>query len=230
MTDVRHEVSASSDLDAAASALAAVARDFYTRGWALATGGNFSMRLGSGSMVITASGREKGALTVDDMVVMDLDDEHVVSPERARPSAEAKLHARLYARLPRAGAVLHVHAPCATVLSRLDAAVGVLELSGYEMLKALSDVRSHEHKERVPIFSNTQNMETLAREVDAWMDAFGSEGIHGYLVSGHGLYAWGRHLREAKRHVEALEFLFDCTLRSRAAAPVPAPAAGGSTP
>ncbi|WP_394822294.1 methylthioribulose 1-phosphate dehydratase [Pendulispora albinea] len=217
-------------LEAAASQLVAVGRDFYERGWALATGGNFSMRLGTNAMVITASGREKGELTVDDMVVMDLDGRMLPSnsgsgsgsgpassssSSRARPSAETKLHARLYTRIPHAGAVLHVHSPSATVLSRLDAPQGVLEISGYEMLKALSDVRTHQHTERVPIFSNTQNMEDLAHEVDAWMDAFGSDALHGYLVAGHGLYAWGRTMREARRHVEAFEFLFDCTLRTR---------------
>ena len=133
---------------------------------------------------------------------------------RARPSAEALLHAKLYERLPDVGAVLHVHSPCATVLSRLEAAVGMLELTGYEMLKALSEVHTHEHKERVPIFANTQDMRALARSVDAWMDAFGGEGLHGYLVAGHGLYAWGRNIKEAHRHVEAFEFLFDCALRS----------------
>ncbi|WP_394832302.1 methylthioribulose 1-phosphate dehydratase [Pendulispora rubella] len=217
---------AAANLEAAATALVAVGRDFYGRGWALATGGNFSTRLGEGSMMITASGREKGALTPQDMVVLDLDGHAIPPPSvgsngsRARPSAEAKLHARLYSRIPEIGAVLHVHSPCATVLSRLDAAQGVLEISGYEMLKALSDVRTHEHKERVPIFHNSQNMDDLAREVDAWMDAFGTESIHGYLVAGHGLYAWGRHMDEARRHVEAFEFLFDCTLRSRACQPI----------
>jgi len=212
-------------LETAASGLAAVGRDFYGRGWVLATGGNFSMRLGEGSMMITASGREKGALTAQDMVVLDLD-AHLLAPHsagsngsRARPSAEAKLHARLYSRIPEIGAVLHVHSPCATVLSRLDAAQGVLEITGYEMLKALSDVHTHEHKERVPIFHNSQSMDDLARAVDAWMDAFGTESIHGYLVAGHGLYAWGRHIDEARRHVEAFEFLFDCTLRYRACQP-----------
>jgi len=219
-------------LEAAASALVSIGREFYGRGWAVATGGNFSTRLGDTSMVITASGRDKGALTVDDMVVLDLDGHILPSgprpppgssrpppgssrSSRPLPSAETKLHAKLYMRLPQVGAVLHVHSPCATVLSRLDAPTGVLELSGYEMLKALSGVRSHEHKERVPIFTNTQNMEDLAHEVDAWMDAFGSDEIHGYLVSGHGLYSWGRNVLEARRHVEALEFLFDCTLRAR---------------
>ncbi|HWL85532.1 MAG TPA: methylthioribulose 1-phosphate dehydratase [Polyangiaceae bacterium] len=225
------------DFEAAASALVAVGRDFHARGWALATGGNFSMRLGDGGMVITASGREKDALTVDDVVALDVEGRLVSSsgssgPEvrglprptfnaassRARPSAETTLHAKLYARLPQVGAVLHVHSPCATVISQLDAATGMIELTGYEMLKALSEVRTHEHKERVPIFANTQNMAVLARDVDAWMDAFGTDNLHGYLVAGHGLYAWGRHIREARRHVEAFEFLFDCTLRHRAVA------------
>ncbi|MET1163044.1 MAG: class II aldolase/adducin family protein, partial [Pseudoxanthomonas sp.] len=36
-----------------------------------------------------------------------------------------------------------------------------------------------------------------------------------YLIDGHGLYAWGRDMAEARRHLEAFEFLFHCELELR---------------
>jgi methylthioribulose-1-phosphate dehydratase len=47
------------------------------------------------------------------------------------------------------------------------------------------------------------------------MDAHGS--TPGYLITGHGFYTWGRGVEEALRHVEALDFLFECELRMRGA-------------
>ena len=36
--------------------------------------------------------------------------------------------------------------------------------------------------------------------------------LHGYLIDGHGIYAWGRDMPEARRHLEAFEFLLACEL------------------
>jgi methylthioribulose-1-phosphate dehydratase len=200
---------------AGAAEIVRVSRDFHARGWALATSGNFSsrLRLPSGDAVaITTSGRDKGALTIADVMIVDLSG-NPIEPAEARPSAETPLHCQLYRRSAAIGAVLHVHSPAATVLSRLHAGGGTIRLQGYEMLKALSGVTTHEHEERVPVFANTQDVADLARRVDAEMDA--EPAIHGYLIAGHGLYTWGANAADARRHLEALEFLFDCELRAR---------------
>jgi ribulose-5-phosphate 4-epimerase/fuculose-1-phosphate aldolase len=39
--------------------------------------------------------------------------------------------------------------------------------------------------------------------------------VHGFLLSRHGLYTWGRDLAEARRHVEIFEFLFEAVARER---------------
>jgi methylthioribulose-1-phosphate dehydratase len=39
--------------------------------------------------------------------------------------------------------------------------------------------------------------------------------LSGYLIAGHGLYAWGRDLAEARRHLEAFEFMLACELEPR---------------
>jgi methylthioribulose-1-phosphate dehydratase len=55
-------------------------------------------------------------------------------------------------------------------------------------------------------------MTVLAAQVDALLD---KQPLWGYLIDGHGLYAWGRDMAEARRHLEAFEFLLHCELELR---------------
>jgi len=54
-------------------------------------------------------------------------------------------------------------------------------------------------------------MSTLANDVDEALKA--NVAAHAFLLRRHGLYTWGRDLKEAKRHVEILEFLFEAVGR-----------------
>ena len=66
---------------------------------------------------------------------------------------------------------------------------------------------THEHVERVPIVKNSQDFNELtARLADALNEY---REAHGVLLSRHGLYTWGESVAEARRHLEALEFLFE---------------------
>ena len=64
----------------------------------------------------------------------------------------------------------------------------------------------------VPVLPNTQDMDELAARVEARL---GEQPMWGYLIDGHGLYAWGRDMAEARRHLEAFEFLLGCELELR---------------
>ena len=132
-----------------------------------------------------------------------------------RPSAETLLHTQLYQRFPDVGMVLHVHSVNATLISRAVQRSGThdLVLAGYELLKAFPGNSTHETSMRVPVFDNEQDIPRLAAKVDAWLDA--NEPVYGYLIAGHGLYAWGRDMAETLRHLEAFDFLFECDLRER---------------
>jgi len=61
----------------------------------------------------------------------------------------------------------------------------------------------------VPVFANTQDMNVLSKQVDDLLDR---QNLWGYLIDGHGLYAWGRDMAEARRHLEAFDFLLHCEL------------------
>jgi len=166
------------------------------------------MRLDADHAVVTLSGRDKGRLGVDDVMVVDLDGHAVGST--ARPSAETALHVQVYRRFAGAGAVLHTHSRTQTVASRWFAAEGMVRLQGWELQKAIAGTSSHEGTLELPVFPNTQDMPVLVRAVDAWLDA--GKPLHGYLIDGHGMYAWGRDMAEAHRHLEAFEFMLGCEL------------------
>ena len=166
------------------------------------------MRLDAAHAAITISGRDKGHLGIDDIMVIDLEGRAVNTA--ARPSAETALHTQIYRRFPDAGAVLHTHSRTQTVASRLFSERGVIHFQGWELQKAIAGTTSHESVLAVPVFANTQDMAVLVRAVDAWLDE--GKPLHGYLIDGHGIYTWGRDMPETQRHLEALEFLLGCEL------------------
>ncbi len=185
-------------------------RELAERGWTPATSSNFSLRLDERSAAITVSGRDKGRLRPEDIMVVDLEGKPVAT--ELRPSAETLLHTQLYKRFPEIGCVLHTHSPVQTVASRLYAAQGHVRFDGYELQKAFAGNTTHEGSMDVPVFANTQDMTVLAKQVDDLLD---ERPLWGYMIDGHGLYAWGRDMAEARRHLEAFEFLFHCELELR---------------
>ena len=187
-------------------ALCAAARWCYGRGWVPATSGNFSVRdRVEGRMLISPSGLDKGLMTTADLLMTDLEGRAADSAKK--PSAETGLHVVIYRLRPDAGAILHVHSIWNTLLSGRFAELGYVPLKGYELLKGLSGVTTHEHEERVPTLQNLQDYGELALKLGEALRIFGD--AHGVLLSWHGLYTWGKSVAEARRHLEALEFLFE---------------------
>ena len=193
-----------------AGELIANVRELSQLGWTPATSSNFSERLDDRHAAITVSGRDKGKLAEADIMVVDFDGKAVGSDHR--PSAETLLHTQLYRRYPEVGCILHTHSRQQTVASRLFAGEGRVRLEGYELLKAFRGNETHETRIDVPVLPNSQHMPTLAAQVDALLD---QGPMWGYLIDGHGLYAWGRDMAEARRHLEAIDFLLGCELDLR---------------
>lgn len=188
--------------------LIAAGQFFHTRGWVPATSSNFSARLDAEQILITSSGQHKGYLDENGFLRADL--QGVSLEQGKRPSAETGLHTLMYRRDPALGCVLHTHSVNATVLSmQLDEVV----LEGYEVQKALPGVDTHESRLVIPVFANSQDIGALAGEVGGYLDAHPH--TVGYLIRGHGLYTWGATVADTQRHIEALEFLFECVYRQR---------------
>jgi len=183
-------------------------RELAALGWTPATSSNFSMRLDLRTVAVTVSGKDKGKLTEDDIMVVDWDGKPVGSEHR--PSAETLLHTQLYRRYPDVNVVLHTHSRVQTVASRWFAPAGHVRLEGYELLKAFAGNSTHETAVDVPVLPNSQDIPALAARIERLTYA---GPLWGYLIDGHGLYAWGRDMPEARRHLEAFEFLLDCELQ-----------------
>ncbi len=184
-----------------AKALVEVCHFFGARDWCPATGGNFSLRIDNDHCLITQSGKDKSRLGEHDLMLCTLDGKAV--DNRLQASAETALHTCLYRMDNRIGAVLHTHSVNATVLSRTSN--DRLIVSGYEMQKALGSNLTHDEEIEILIFDNNQDIEALAARVEQRRPA-----QPGFLVRGHGLYAWGADLNQARRHIEGFEFLFAC--------------------
>ncbi len=199
--------------EALARLLADAGREFYGRGWALGTSGNFSAVTSRDPLrlAITASGLDKGALSPAQ--ILEIDGRGQVTRGEGRPSDETRLHLSVV-RARGAGAVLHTHSVWSTLLSEAHAAEGRLVIEGFEMLKGLAGVRTHEHRELLPVIDNSQDMDALSRSLEEALERHPA--AHGVLLRRHGLYTWGRDLAEARRHVEIFEFLLEVVGRERA--------------
>ncbi|HEY9679648.1 MAG TPA: methylthioribulose 1-phosphate dehydratase [Drouetiella sp.] len=198
------------------NALIAYGRAFYSKGWNLATSSNYSVVVSKKPLqvLMTASGKHKAELTDQDFVLVDRALKvipHKGSETANKPSAEAALHLAI-AKCDNVGAVLHTHSVWSTILSERYFEQKEVVLSGYEMLKALSGIRTHEATVRIPILENSQDMNQVAEQVTAMLDR--NELAHGFLLKGHGLYTWAENLSAARNQIEALEFLFEVVGRN----------------
>lgn len=180
------------------------------KGWAPATGGNMSVRENAEWCWLSESGKDKGSLTVEDFLQVEIATDR--APSGRKPSAETGLHTLIYRLYPEANAVLHVHTVNATVLSRIEHSAA-LHLQGYELQKSLSGQTSHLDTVSIALFDNDQDIPALARRVEDY--ARRTPLSYGFLLRGHGLTCWGRSVAEARRHLEGLEFLFECEMQRR---------------
>jgi len=202
---------------ATASSLAAIGREFHSRGWALGSSGNYSAVLARSplQLLITASGLDKSALT--ERGLLEIDAQGNVLAGKPKPSAETFLHLAVAGMRENAACILHTHSVWNTLLSEQYSRQCGIAITGYEMLKGLEGVKTHQHREWIPIFENEQDIPALAQKVQSELER--EPNAHGFLLHGHGLYTWGADLAQARRHVEIFEFLFEVVGRREFGAP-----------
>lgn len=191
----------------------------HQRGWCDGTGGNFSCVAQRDPLLLlmAPSGVDKGSVAAEALILVD--GAAAVVRGEGKASAETLLHLAIV-ETTGAGAVLHTHSQAGTLLSRWrdpepsrepasadgpTGAVAHLELEGLEMLKGLNGIRTHQAVVQVPVLSNDQDLARLSRHAVPHL----AKAPHGLLIAGHGLYAWGRDLAEARRHLEIHEFLLE---------------------
>ena len=178
----------------------------HGQGWAPATSSNYSVReVEQSDFWVSASGIDKGKFSTADLMHVDASGQPI--NDTRRPSAETLIHSYLYSVLPEVHCVLHTHTVHNTLLSLAHAERGTLLLAGYEVLKGLKGIGTHEIAVPIPVFPNSQDM----TEFTGWVRAYHAEhpDMQGFLIAGHGCYTWGDTIAAAKRQMEVLEFLFE---------------------
>ena len=193
--------------------LSNLVRWIHANGWAPGTGGNFGMVIDRSPLriLMTPSGVDKGEVKPQDLLVVDRGGVVLVpNGLGAKPSAETLLHVAL-AEVLNANVILHTH----TIWNSLASLSGGHEyrVTGYEMLKGLQGVTSHEHEEVIPVFENSQDIPALAELFRERLHE--NPRVHAVLLKGHGMYTWGTNIQEARRHLEILEFLFELNERAK---------------
>ena len=156
-------------------------------------------------LLMAPSGVDKGQVPADQLIVVD--EQGKVLTGKGKASAETALHLRIV-EATHAGAVLHTHSVPGTVLSRHYETTGGIALKGWEMLKGLVGINTHDCSITIPVISNSQSMDELGDAIAPFLETAPC----GFLVAGHGLYAWGADLNASKRHLEILEFLLKVKL------------------
>ena len=198
------------------TALAAIARDLYGRGWMAGTAGNLSLRQPDGSYWVTASGKPKGGLGRQDFLRLAPGGE-VLERGRAddRPSAETSIHAALYGLYPSARACFHVHTVASNLVARLAPAPGEVRLAPLEMLKGFG-IREQEPDISIAVFPNHADVPAIAAEMAAAFRAAPPR-LPAFLIRDHGLTVWADGAEPALRYLELLEFIFSFMVGARAA-------------
>lgn len=186
---------------------------FWSRGWSLGTSSNYSAVVERNplTLLVTASGKDKGHLGPNDFVLCDEQGKPTVGYQ-PKSSAETLLHC-LAARRG-AGAILHTHSVWCTLLSEHFFALGGIRIADFEMLKGLDGITTHQTSVWIPIFDNTQDIPSLVTKVEKYFEENPNVPCWGYLIRRHGMYTWGKDVPEARRHIEILEFLLECLGRT----------------
>ncbi len=184
---------------------------FNKKGWSPATSTNYSVRSTiANEYIISRSGVDKSQFQLEDLILINPRAE--VLPPFNKPgiksSAETEIHTHLYDKYPEINCVLHTHSVLGTVLSKYFEKDQKILFEGFEIQKGLDGNCTHELTTTLPIVPNSQEMPDILKNMESYFSQKPS--IHGFLISGHGLYTWGKDIATAKRHIETFEFLFEC--------------------
>jgi methylthioribulose-1-phosphate dehydratase len=187
--------------------LAEIKEELAARDWFMGTSGNLAIKVQDEPVqfLVTASGKDKRKKTKEDFLLVD-GEGNPVGSTNVKPSAETLLHCEIYRR-SNAGCSLHVHTVANNVISELYGDEGKVVFQGQELIKAF-DRWEEDAEWTIPIIRNYADIPTLAEA----LAPFAKEDKGAVLIRNHGITAWGKDGFEAKKVLEACEFLFQYQL------------------
>lgn len=195
------------ELQKQAEYYAQLIRDWNFRGYSPATSSNFSFKHNN-QLIVSRSGVDKQLFQKEDFLICNFDGEIQESfYENSKPSAETLLHIALYQTFPDVNCVAHTHSLNAILVAekwKKD-----IFLKDQELLKAFPPRTTHESELLIPVVDNSQDMKTINQNVLPKLD----NTSWAYIIRRHGIYIWGEDIFSTKRHLEALEYLFEYNLR-----------------
>ena len=199
-------------------ALAAIAREFYQRGWMPGTAGNLSARAEDNvqpGFWITASGMPKGQLEDSDFLLVGVHDDAVIERLRPthKPSAETSIHRAIYRVFPQARACLHVHSVDACIaVSQAPMGTTQLRLPPLEVLKGF-DLWEENPQIDLPVFENWLDVPSIAKDIEQCFTRTPPR-ISALVIRDHGITVWGGSLQQAFNRVEVVEFIMSYLART----------------
>lgn len=188
--------------------LADVKDELAERDWFMGTSGNLAIKVSDSPLrfLVTASGKDKRKRTEEDFLLVD-EFGRPVGETHLKPSAETLLHVEIYRRT-NAECSLHVHTIDNNVISEIYGDQEEVTFTGQELIKAF-DIWEEDAVLRIPIIPNYADIPSLAATFAEYVK--GDTGA--VLIRNHGITVWGRNAFEAKKILEASEFLFRYQLR-----------------
>ncbi|KAB2329872.1 methylthioribulose 1-phosphate dehydratase [Bacillus mesophilum] len=188
--------------------LADIKDELAQRDWFMGTSGNLAIKVSdtSSHFYVTASGKDKRQRTNEDFLLVNLEG-LPVEDTNLKPSAETLLHSAIYSQ-SKAGCSLHVHTVANNVISELYGDTGQVKFQDQELIKAF-DLWEEDAVLTIPIIKNYASIPRLAEAFKEHI--YSDKGA--VLIRNHGITVWGRTGFEAKKLLEASEFLFQYKLK-----------------
>lgn len=188
--------------------LADVKDELAARNWFPGTSGNVSIKVEESPLTfyVSASGKDKTKLTSEDFLLVDGEGK-AVEQTSLKASAETGIHCEVY-RLTNAGCCLHVHTVDNNLISELYGNEGEITFQRQELIKAFG-IWDEDGSITVPIVENYADLTKLSKAV---ADVIKPD-TKAVLIRNHGITVWGKNAFEAKKHLEAFEFLFTYHLK-----------------
>jgi methylthioribulose-1-phosphate dehydratase len=188
--------------------LADLKDELAARNWFPGTSGNVSIKVEESPLTfyVSASGKDKTKRTSEDFLLVDGEGK-AVEQTSLKASAETGIHCEVY-RLTDAGCCLHVHTVDNNLISELYGNEGEITFQRQELIKAFG-IWEEDGSISVPIVENYADLTKLSKAV---ADVIKPD-TKAVLIRNHGITVWGKNAFEAKKHLEAFEFLFSYHLK-----------------